>query len=236
MNSSFEKNKNKNIHWSTTSADCHGLVARGRFARLFSTELPASPLAACRHPVWRGRWVGIGCSKLRGSPSRGASISPPPPFPSRCTSRGGVEGWGLRSHELWLLHRLLVCGGVPRGVAGNVRSGRPHRSLHGGRWAPDRCHRGGNARQSAAGGQSGGVDRAPALFHQFLEFRALILKPNLHLQRQSKLLLLFFNGLFWRIMHFCARHGFPTTKSSAKFLFKQTYQHLCAVNPHVTAK
>ena len=80
------------------------------------------------------------------------------------------------------MHRLLVRGGVPRGVAGNVRSGRPHRRLHGGRRAPHGRHRGRAARQSAAGGQRVGVDRAAALLHQFLEFGAFVLKPDFHLE------------------------------------------------------
>lgn len=100
--------------------------------------------------------------------------------------------WSLCSHELWLLHRLLVRGWIPWGVAGNVRSGCAHWSLHGGRRAPDRCHRGGAARKSAASGQSVGVNCATALLHEFLEFGPLILKPNFYLclgetQRRSEL-------------------------------------------------
>lgn len=90
--------------------------------------------------------------------------------------------WALCSHELWLLHRLLVCGWIPWGVAGNVRSGRAHWSLHGGRRAPDRCHRGRTTGKSTAGGQSVAVDRTTALLHQLLEFGSFILKPNFYLQ------------------------------------------------------
>lgn len=91
-----------------------------------------------------------------------------------------------RSHELRLLHRLLVRAGVPRRVAGDVRSGRAHRRLDAARRAPHGRHRGGAARQSAAGGQSAGVDgAAAALFHQLLEFGAFVLEPDLHLQGDS---------------------------------------------------
>lgn len=67
-------------------------------------------------------------------------------------SHGGAEAGrsSLCSHELWLLHRLLVCGWIPWGVAGNVRPRRPHWSFHGGRRAPNRCHRGGTSGKSAA--------------------------------------------------------------------------------------
>lgn len=81
------------------------------------------------------------------------------------------------------MHRLLVCGWVPRGVAGDVGAAR--RLDRGGR-APHGRHRGGAARQSATPGQSVGVDGATALFHQFLKFGAFILKPDLHLEGQGQ--------------------------------------------------
>lgn len=89
------------------------------------------------------------------------------------------------SHELWLLHRLLVCGWIPRGVAGYVRPGRAHRRLHGGRRGPDRCHGGRTARKSTASGQNVGVNCTAALFHQFLEFGPLILKPDFYLEAKN---------------------------------------------------
>lgn len=79
-----------------------------------------------------------------------------------------------------------MCAWVPRGVAGNVRSARPHRRLDGRRRAPHGRHRWGAARQSAATGQRVGVDGAAALLHQFLEFGPFILKPDLHLQGEGK--------------------------------------------------
>lgn len=92
---------------------------------------------------------------------------------------------GSCSHELGLLHRLLVCGWIPRGVAGNVRARRAHRRLHGGRRGPDWSHRGRAARQSAAGGQNIGVNCTAALFHQFLELGPFILEPDFYLKREK---------------------------------------------------
>lgn len=47
----------------------------------------------------------------------------------------------LCSHELRLLHRLLVCSWIPWGVTWNVRPWCTHGCFHGGRWAPNRCYR-----------------------------------------------------------------------------------------------
>jgi len=82
-----------------------------------------------------------------------------------------------------------VCGGVPRGVAGDVGRGRPHGGLHGGGGggggggAPDGSHGGGAAGKSSAIGQHTGVDLTTALLHQFLEFGSLVLEPDLHLRK-----------------------------------------------------
>lgn len=47
----------------------------------------------------------------------------------------------LCSHELRLLHRLLVCSWIPWGITWNVRPWCTHGCFHGGRWAPNRCYR-----------------------------------------------------------------------------------------------
>lgn len=106
--------------------------------------------SACRHPIWGGLCV----SWQDAAANSGIVV-----VHYQCwAALSGCKGlsrswyWGLCSHELWLLHRLLVCGWIPWGVAGNVRSGCAHWSLHGGRWAPDRCHRRRAARKSTASG------------------------------------------------------------------------------------
>lgn len=145
----------KRIHMSTISTDCHRLAALWRIACLFSLSAPFFFFYAAwggRCVSWRPHTPGLLLLLLLFL----CIISAGPrwgPFTILIhEAMAESRGWGLCSHELWLLHRLLVCGGVPWGVAGNVRSGRPHRGLHGGRRAPDRCHRGRAARQSAAGG------------------------------------------------------------------------------------
>lgn len=181
----------KRIRLSTASAHCHGLVALGGIACLFSLSVPSSPCSwSCCLPHEEAAASALG--RRQQTPGLvlrtvlGIDERLNAPSPSWFTSHGRVEGWGLCSHELWLLHRLLVCGWIPWGVAGNVGPGGSHWSLDAGRWTPDRCHRGRPARKSAASGQSIGVNCATTLLHQLLEFGSFVLKPNFHLEKQRK--------------------------------------------------
>lgn len=96
------------------------------------------------------------------------------------------SGAEVSSHQLGLLHRLLMCARVPRGVTGDVGPGGAHRGLHGGRRAPHRGPRRGAAGKSPATGQRAGVDGAVALLHQLLEFGAFVLEPDFHLEEKRK--------------------------------------------------
>lgn len=118
-----------------------------------SSSFPASFvfISACRHPTWGGL-----CFSGRDAAANSGICCCALSLLSRRAQR--LQGlspswyWNLCSHELWLLHRLLMCGWIPWGVAGDIGSGCAHWSLHAGRRAPDRCHRGRTARKSTASG------------------------------------------------------------------------------------
>lgn len=101
--------------------------------------------------------------------------------------RWWIEGRGCfsspGSHELWLLHSVLVCCGIPWGVTRNIR-GRCG-CFDGGGWVPDRRYGWRSGGQSAPVSQSVCVYCSSALLHQFLKLGAFILKPDLHLEKRE---------------------------------------------------
>lgn len=78
--------------------------------------------------------------------------------------KGGGPRWALPSHELRLLHRVLVRAGVPRGVARDVWARCADGGFNASGWAP-RSYGGWTRAQSAAIGQCAGVYASSALLH-----------------------------------------------------------------------
>lgn len=99
-----------------------------------------------------------------------------------------IEGRGCfsspGSHELRLLHSVLVCCGIPWGVTGNIRGRRG--CFDGGGWVPDRRYGWRSGGQSAPVSQRVCVYCSSALLHQFLKLGAFILKPDLHLEKKER--------------------------------------------------
>ena len=90
-----------------------------------------------------------------------------------------------RSHQLWLLHRVLMRCRVPWSVTWYVRTRRAHRRFHSCWRVPNRSHRWRTSGKSAAIGQCIRVYCSAALLHQLLELRSLVLKPNFHLKKKK---------------------------------------------------
>lgn len=104
---------------------------------------PSSLLAGTRRPTCQ--LAGCGGFYLGASSNAEAALE-------RLRGPSPSWRWSICSHELRLLHRLLVCGRVPRGVAGDIRAGRAHGGLDGSRRCPDRCHGGRAGGKSTTGG------------------------------------------------------------------------------------
>ena len=89
------------------------------------------------------------------------------------------------SHHLWSLHRVLVWGGVPVRVAWHVAVGGHTDALGRGGNVPHRRHRRRARRQGRGARERVALVRVTALLQQFLELRAFVLKPYLHLERNN---------------------------------------------------
>lgn len=160
---------------------------------------------------WKRDWFPLRCRRLSFSPRRPVCVSGVRESPDHiwselrsasvckaaewlaCVGSPELGHWWIEgrgcfsspgSHELRLLHSVLVCCGIPWGVTGNIRGRRG--CFDGGGWVPDRRYGWRSGGQSAPVSQRVCVYCSSALLHQFLKLGAFILKPDLHLEKKRK--------------------------------------------------